>query len=146
MSAMPGRWRRIALKVAQHASWVLPGARSPWADAMRRELDYIEDDRAALRWAIGCVLASYAARLATLPRLRWRILSAPVVAGSLLLLIGLVLQGHATDQTGPSRPAFEDTACDVPGVSPDIGRRLHRVPLDMHRSGSSQERRYPKPC
>jgi hypothetical protein len=32
-------------------TWVLPGARSNWADAMRRELDYIEDDRAALRWA-----------------------------------------------------------------------------------------------
>jgi hypothetical protein len=31
---------------------------------MRRELDYIEDDRAALHWALGCVLASYRARLA----------------------------------------------------------------------------------
>src|SRR5712691_1829150 len=115
MNAMPGRWRRIALKIAQHASWVLPGARSLWADAMRRELDYIEDDRAALRWAIGCVMASYTTRLAALPRLRWRVLSRPVVAGSMLmLLIALALQGHASDQTRPSLPAFEETTCDLP--------------------------------
>src|SRR5438309_1641896 len=104
MNAVPGRWRRIAQKVAGHASWVLPGARSGWADAMRRELDYIEDDRAALRWAIGCVMASYTARLAALPRRRWRVSSRPVVAGSLLLLIALAMQGHASGEA--SLPAF----------------------------------------
>jgi hypothetical protein len=84
MSAMPGRWRRIAVLLAQHASRVLPrarSARSPWAEAMRRELDYIEDDRAALHWAIGCVTASYTAHLVVVLRfwppacccpLRWR--------------------------------------------------------------------------
>ncbi len=36
---------------------------------MRRELDHIEDDRAAVRWALGCVVASYRARLPALPRL-----------------------------------------------------------------------------
>ena len=41
MNAVPSRWRRWTVKLAQHAAWVLPGARSPWADAMRRELDYI---------------------------------------------------------------------------------------------------------
>jgi hypothetical protein len=146
MSAMSGRWRRIALKLARHASWVLPGAGSPWADAMRRELDYIDDHRAALRWAVGCVLASYTARLTALPRLRWRIVSAPVAAASLLLLIGLVLQGHARDQTAPSRPTVEDPACDLPDASPEIEQRLHRAPIDVNRPGSSPERRYPKPC
>jgi hypothetical protein len=67
MTTLPGRWRRLAAKLAQHAAWVLPGARSPWADAMRRELDYIGDDRAALRWALGCILASYRARLTHRP-------------------------------------------------------------------------------
>ena len=137
MNAMPGRWRRIALKIAQHASWALPGARSLWADAMRRELDYIEDDRAALRWAIGCVMASYTARLAALPRLRWRVLSSPVVTGSMLLLIALALQGHASDRTGSSLPAFEETTCALPDMSPDIRPRLRcgtvRVPRDHAR-------------
>jgi pimeloyl-ACP methyl ester carboxylesterase len=132
MNAGPGRWRRIALKLAAHASWVLPGARSSWADAMRRELDYIEDDRAAVRWAVGCVMASYAARLAALPRLRWRVPSRPVVAGSLLLLIALALQGHASGQA--SSPAFEETTCDLPDMTPNIRSRLRcgtvRVPRD----------------
>ena len=110
MSAELGRWRRIALKIVGHASWVLPGARSGWADAMQRELDYIEDDRAALRWAIGCVTASYSSRLAALPRLRWRVASAPVVAGSLLLLIAMALQGHASDEA--SLAASDQTSCD----------------------------------
>jgi hypothetical protein len=110
MSAELSRWRRIALKIVGHASWVLPGARSGWADAMQRELDYIEDDRAALRWAIGCVTASYSSRLSALPRLRWRVASAPVMAGSLLLLIAMALQGHASDEA--SLPASDETTCD----------------------------------
>jgi pimeloyl-ACP methyl ester carboxylesterase len=140
MNAMPGRWRRIALKVAGHASRVLPGARSGWADAMRRELDYIDDDRAALRWAIGCVMASYTARLAAPPRLRWRVSSRPVVGGSMLLLIALALQGHASDQAGPSLPTFEEATCDLPDMSPDIRPRLRcgivRVPRHHARPDS----------
>jgi hypothetical protein len=98
VSAGSGQWRRIARTVAGHASRVLPGARSGWAEAMRRELDYIEDDRAALRWAIGCVMAGYAERLAALPRSRWQVTSGSVVAGSALLLIAMVLQVHASDR------------------------------------------------
>jgi hypothetical protein len=109
----PGQWRRLAIRFAQHASRVLPGARSPWADAMRHELDYIEDDAAAVRWAFGCVLASYRARLtqrycfSALPT--WRQVAA---SGALMLLIGLALQDHAGGQTEPPRPVSEETACD----------------------------------
>ena len=146
MNAMPGRWRRIALEVVGHASRLLPGAQSAWADAMRHELDYIEDDRTALRWAIGCLMASYGARLAPLRRLWWRVASAPVVAGgpvvagSMLLLMALELQGHAGDRTEPAFPAFEETACDLPDLTPDIRPRLRcgtvRVPRDHARPES----------
>jgi hypothetical protein len=44
MNGAPSWSRRLAMKLAQHASWVLCGA-GPWADAMRHELDYIADDR-----------------------------------------------------------------------------------------------------
>jgi hypothetical protein len=106
MSSVSAQWRRIARKVADHASWALPGARSGWADAMRRELDYIEDDRAALRWAIGCVMASYAARLAALQRSRWRVTSGAVATGSVLLLIAMVLQVHASDRASSQQRGY----------------------------------------
>lgn len=103
---------------------------------MRRELDYIEDDRAALRWAIGCVMASYLARLAALPRLGWRVSSKPIVAGVLLLLTALAaVQGHANGEA--LLPTFEETTCDLPEVTPDIRARLRcgtvRVPRDHAR-------------
>jgi pimeloyl-ACP methyl ester carboxylesterase len=140
MNAISGHWRRIAVKLAQHASRVLPGARSLWADAMRRELDYIADDRAALRWAIGCVVASYTARLAALPRRRWRMLSRPAIAGGMLLFTALALQGHASDRTEQFLPAFVETACDLPDMAPDVRSRLRcgtvRVPRDHARPDS----------
>jgi hypothetical protein len=42
-----------------HAARMIPSARSPWADAMQHEIHHIENDREALMWAGGCVLASY---------------------------------------------------------------------------------------
>jgi hypothetical protein len=113
---MSTRWRRIALKIVGHASRMLPGARSDWADAMRREIDYIEDDGAALRWAAGCVTASYGARLAALPRPRWQVSLGPVMACSLVLLVAMALQGHASDEAMP--PALNQTICDLRGAAP----------------------------
>jgi hypothetical protein len=159
MNVSPGWWRRWAVKLAQHASWVLPGARSPWAEAMRRELDYIEDDAAALRWAVGCVLASYKARLASplprssslslprlLERLGWErgrvgrraVLRHAATSGAVMLLIGLALLENAGGQTEPPRPVVDETACDPPNTSPDIGPTLSSgtvsVPRDMDHS------------
>ncbi len=113
MNTIPGRWRRIAMVLAGHASSVLPRARSassPWADAMRRELDYIDDDRAALRWAIGCITTSYAAQLAVVLRFCGRMLSRPLLAAGMLLSVALAL-AHANDLVkGPdcgARPSAE---------------------------------------
>jgi hypothetical protein len=46
----------------EHAAWVIPAARGPWAAAMRHELSYIENDLKALAWAAGCLAASYVER------------------------------------------------------------------------------------
>ena len=110
------RWRRIATRLVRHASWVLPGAESDWAEAMRREIDYIEDDTAALRWAVGCVTASYATRLTAIARWRWRVAPGPVFAGSALLLMAMALQGHASDEA----PVINDTKCELPVVASEI--------------------------
>lgn len=42
---------------------VLPDARSWWAEAMHQEVLNIDSDFAALRWAAGCVYASYSERI-----------------------------------------------------------------------------------
>jgi pimeloyl-ACP methyl ester carboxylesterase len=122
MKVAPNRWRRLAARLLRHAAWVLPGA-GPWAEAIRHELDYIEGDAAALRWAVGGLLASYWARLA-----RWRCSIARAsfryvgTVGALLLVIGLALEGRASGQT--LQPAFDETSCDLPGVAPEIRPRL----------------------
>ena len=120
MNALPG-WRRLAVKLARHAALTLPGALSPWAKAMRHELDYIEDDRAALRWAFGCVLASYKARLVARPGSRTRdVLRQAAASGAVMLVIGLVFLENAGGQTEPPRPVSDKAACDTRNTTADI--------------------------
>jgi hypothetical protein len=45
---------------------VLPSSRLDWARAMRAELDHLQDDREALIWAIGCVVAGSKERIGTM--------------------------------------------------------------------------------
>jgi hypothetical protein len=129
MNAAPSQLRRLAVRLAQHAVWMLPGPPSSWAQAMRREIDYIADDSAALRWALGCLLTSYKARLThwlrSSPRGVWRHVA---TSGALMLLIGLALQEHAASQTEPPQPAFDETICDLQAVSPAIRSRLRCDP------------------
>ena len=143
MSAVSSRWRRWAMRLAQHAACVMPGARSPWADAMGRELDYIEHDSTALRWALGCVLASYRLRLADRPlwsvRHAWRHVA---VSGALMLLIGLAFHDRADGQTEPPRPALDETTCDRTyvdrtSVSPQIAPN---GPVSVRRNHINAER------
>jgi hypothetical protein len=85
----------------------------------------IADDAAALRWAVGGLLASYRARLAQLRCFSTRAsLRYVETMGVLLLVIGFALAGHASGQTEPPQPVFDEAACDLPGVSPEIGPRL----------------------
>jgi hypothetical protein len=53
----------LAHRLAAHAGRVLPGHRGDWARAMRSEIDHLPSSRAALWWALGCVLASYTERM-----------------------------------------------------------------------------------
>ena len=62
MNARASMVRRVALAVIAHATDVLPPSRSSWGEAMRHELDHIESDVEALRWAAGCAIASYLER------------------------------------------------------------------------------------
>jgi hypothetical protein len=57
------RRRRIAHALMGHAVRVMPSGGMNWGAAMRNELEAIEDDRVALHWAVGCVMAGYAERM-----------------------------------------------------------------------------------
>jgi hypothetical protein len=59
MTARISLLRRLSVALIAHAGYVLPPARSSWAKAMKNELQHIESDTEALRWAAGCVIASY---------------------------------------------------------------------------------------
>ena len=59
----PGRLRRLAIAAVRHAARLLPPGHAAWGEAMRREIEHIADDRAAARWALGCVLSSLRIRL-----------------------------------------------------------------------------------
>jgi hypothetical protein len=152
--------------LAQHAGRVLPGARPSqragnqtagnqtvgfWGEAMLRELDYIEDDRDALRWALGCVAASYKARAASYKtRLAARrgftsaigarnVLRHVAACGALMLVIGFGLLENAESQTEPSRPVMDETACDsrdadaAPGMGQSLPARTATVSRDSGR-------------
>ena len=73
--------RRTALALMEHAAWVFPSVRGPWANAMQHELPQIENDLEALAWAGGCLAASYVERgRATLTRQRMGIVLATLLA------------------------------------------------------------------
>jgi flagellar motor component MotA len=55
--------RFIAQILSDHAAGQLSLGRRAWAEPMRQEVDSIENDWAALRWAVGCVAASYSERI-----------------------------------------------------------------------------------
>jgi len=122
MSTLRGS-RRLAVRLARHAALALPGASSPWTEAMRRELAYIADDRAALRWAFGCVLASYKARLAARSGSRTRdALRQAAASGAVMLVIGLAFLENAGGQTEPPRPIPDEPACDAQNTAADTGQ------------------------
>jgi hypothetical protein len=89
------RARRLALLLVRLAGWLMPAARREWAEAMHAELHYLDDDRAAVRWALGTVFASAQERMkamSTRPSLspraanRWNIAISAIFAVAYLLV------------------------------------------------------------
>ena len=54
--------------------------------------------------------------------------------GVLLFVIGLALRGHASGQTEPLLPVFDETPCNLPGVSPEVRPRLRCGTISVPRS------------
>ena len=56
--------RRAAQALMCHAARIMP--RGDWGKAMQNELQAIDDDHVALRWAFGCVIAGYGERMSVM--------------------------------------------------------------------------------
>lgn len=63
MNAPVSLRRRLALALMRRVDHVLPTSRLEWAKAMQTEVDHLQDDRAALAWAVGCVIAGSRERI-----------------------------------------------------------------------------------
>ena len=46
------------------------------------------------------------------------------IRGVLMLVIGWLLAAHASGQSGPPEPRFDESVCNIPGISPEIRPRL----------------------
>ncbi len=111
MNARASLVRRLAFALIAHAADVLPPLRSPWGEAMKHELDHIEGDVEALRWAAGCVIASYLERggrkmnqsFATIVRKPSAFLPLAMSLTALALLGGAYIFALATGQAGLER-------------------------------------------
>jgi hypothetical protein len=66
----PQLQHRLAIRLVRHAGKVLPPNREHWADAMAAELAHIPENAAALKWAVGCVVAGYSERIKAMTNLR----------------------------------------------------------------------------
>jgi len=62
--------RRLARALARWAARLMPPGRQPWATAMLAEVDGIEDDGAALAWAVGCLITGCKERIGAMDVLR----------------------------------------------------------------------------
>jgi hypothetical protein len=69
----------------RHAAWVMPASRAQWSQAMQSELALIENDKQALRWAMGCAMAGYRERMSEMLQ-TWYARSA---LGCLIMLLAL---------------------------------------------------------
>ena len=59
-------WRRwCSRRFTAVAAALLPRLESPWGDAMKAEIEAIEDDRESLRWAWGCLRTACVRRMGT---------------------------------------------------------------------------------
>lgn len=105
---------------------------------MRCEFEHVKNRPGALAWAAGCAVASYRSRLADLwSRHAHRALRRMAVSGVAVIVIGYALENRACGQT--PLPAFTDTACELPHVTPDIRPRLRCGVVDVPRNYAHPE-------
>ena len=102
--------RRAAAAILRAAVRLAPGGSRRWGTAMQSELDHVDGDLAALRWALGGTTAVCRHALAhahPLGALAWGRLSGRVklAVGGAVLALALILLASRGTSVSQSRPA-----------------------------------------
>jgi hypothetical protein len=123
--------RRATKWLLRVARRILPASQGEWADAMEAEAAAISDDYEALRWAIGCVLASEAMQL-------WALLRRPSafvplmmsLAAITMVLVHAALFGivHEPDEGTPAHVFQLLMMAQLPIIAIFILRRVTSAP------------------
>ena len=82
---------RLANWLIAHAEHFLPASRREWGQAMQREFEEIHSPYRALRWALGCVFASYTERFNAMNRADLRVSNWILACESLTCFLPLTL-------------------------------------------------------
>jgi pimeloyl-ACP methyl ester carboxylesterase len=141
MRVGPRRWKRLAVRILEHAASVLPPDSSAWAVAMVREADHIENDFEVVLWACGCLAAAYRQRLSAAWTLNARRgLGRCIACTAVMCVLCLGALNSAIGKTAPVPPVFERTACNLPTPAPDVASRIEcgtvAVPRNYDQPGS----------
>lgn len=75
-------YRRWTDRLARCAACLLPADRASWGEAIKSEVDHIDDHRAALRWAVGALWAAGTERIGALLNTRLGVGIVRIVAGA----------------------------------------------------------------
>ena len=102
--------RRAAAAILRAAVRLAPGGSRRWGTAMQSELDHVDGDLAALRWALGGTTAICGHALThayPLGRLAWGRLSGrlKLAVGGAVLALALLLLASIRGPVSESRPA-----------------------------------------
>lgn len=135
MSGGPDRWKRLAVRLVQHAAYVMPPASSAWAAAMLREVEHIEGGVDVLLWAFGCLIAGYRSRLATARCFNSRKgFERCIIYATVMGLVCIGALNSAAGQIGRVQPVFQQAACDLPRLSPDLAPRVRYGTVSVPRN------------
>ena len=97
MNMQRGWKRQLARHLVRHAEKVLFPVRPRWTGVLRSELEHVPEDLRALRWAVGCVWASYRERYWS----RGRSLLAAIGVGVLFAFLDILVLGFMAARPMP---------------------------------------------
>ena len=124
----PIAWRRwCSRRFTAVAAAILPRRESPWGDAMKAEIEAIEDDRECLRWAWGCLRTACVRRMGSVLTDHR---SVRALVGAYLLLLSIAHFVTLAVYRIGSGPAFDRLSSQVVQREGEMTARMLALAFD----------------